>query len=129
MLLVIDYYNVGKSIKDARKKKNITRKDLAASSEVLALNTLFNVENDKFKPSIDTLVNIAKALDFEGVLLDFNIMDEVKKENNEMVELCNSCKINQKCEKKKRINKNYGLNIYYCEDYAAEVGGDLVCEK
>ncbi|MBO7211077.1 MAG: helix-turn-helix transcriptional regulator [Methanobrevibacter sp.] len=124
MLLVIDYYNVGKSIKDARKKKNITRKDLAASSELLALNTLYNVENDKFKPSIDTLVNIAKALDFEGILLDFNIMDEVKKENNEMVELCNSCKINQKCEKKKRIKKNYALNIYYCEDYDADVGGD-----
>ena len=41
-----------------------------------------------------------------------------KKENDEMVELCNSCKSNQKCEK-----KNYGLNIYHCEDYIADVGG------
>lgn len=54
--------NLGKNIKKYRKEKGITQEDLAKKCD-LSKNGLWNYENGKREPNIDTLNKIARALD------------------------------------------------------------------
>ncbi|APM41325.1 hypothetical protein BS101_18390 [Clostridium kluyveri] len=54
--------SVGKNIKKYRKSKNLTQKQLAQKIGVIPV-TITRYENNKREPNIDTLNEIAKALD------------------------------------------------------------------
>ena len=53
---------IGHIIRDIRKKKNLTIKEISASSGV-AQSLISQIENDKANPSLSTLIAIAEALD------------------------------------------------------------------
>ncbi len=56
------YKNLGKNIKNRRKFLNLTQQDLADRLE-MSLNFVGKIEVAFSKPSLDTLIEIAKALD------------------------------------------------------------------
>lgn len=63
---------IGDKIKEIRKSRKISQKDLAKKLE-MPVSTLANYENNHRKPSIDTLYKIAAALDVKT--LDFLLDD------------------------------------------------------
>lgn len=60
--------SIGNNIKSIRKEKNYTQNELAKRANI-SRTYLSDVENDRYNPSIDTLTDIAKALEVEIVSL------------------------------------------------------------
>ena len=56
------YKNLGKNIKNRRKNLSLTQQDLADRLD-MSLNFVGKIEVAFSKPSLDTLIEIAKALD------------------------------------------------------------------
>ena len=56
------YINLGKNIKERRKKLNLSQQALADKLE-LSLNFVGKIEVAFSKPSLDTVIKIAKVLD------------------------------------------------------------------
>lgn len=59
--------NLGKSIKEARKKKGYTQITLADKSG-LKQSQIARLENNTSEPRVSTLIKLSKALDFELVI-------------------------------------------------------------
>lgn len=68
--------NLGENIKKARNKKRLTQKQLALELNVTPI-TIQNYENNRRKPSIDTIGKIAEILDVDFFELINNIEIEV----------------------------------------------------
>ncbi|MCH1942380.1 helix-turn-helix domain-containing protein [Holdemania massiliensis] len=58
---MIDYYSLGKRIREQRTKLGLTQENVATYAN-LANNTVSNIENGKTKVSLPTLVEIANCL-------------------------------------------------------------------
>ena len=59
------YKNLGRNIKKRRKSLNLTQQDLADILD-MSLNFVGKIEVAFSKPSLDTLIEIARALDTTG---------------------------------------------------------------
>lgn len=59
--------NLGKAIKEARKKKGYTQITLADKSG-LKQSQIARLENNTSEPRVSTLIKLSKALDFELVI-------------------------------------------------------------
>jgi len=58
--------NTGEIIRIIRKKRGLTRKQLADKSYISA-QTILNIENGSVSPRMDTMLAIMRALDYEIV--------------------------------------------------------------
>ena len=56
----------GEIIRTARKRKGLTMKQLAAKSGV-SLPTIWNIENTRTTPTMDTMLAIMRAMDYDIV--------------------------------------------------------------
>lgn len=63
---MVDYYLIGKRIRELRVQNKITQEDLAEQID-LSVSYISYVENGKKKPSLETLIRIANIL---GVTVD-----------------------------------------------------------
>jgi transcriptional regulator with XRE-family HTH domain len=71
--------SIGNNIKILRKEKKLTQKELASLANI-SRSYLGDVENDRYNPSVDTLHDIAKALNTTAQQLlkeDINTNDEI----------------------------------------------------
>lgn len=71
--------NLGERIKFFRKKLNLSQEEFGKKCG-LSRNAIYNYENNKRKPTIETLEKIAKALDIQLTDLISNNLDDVTKE-------------------------------------------------
>lgn len=68
--------NIGNAIKEIRKRKGISQKDLAKKIGMSA-NNLCSIEKEKSFPSMENIKKICSSLEVpESVLLLFSITDE-----------------------------------------------------
>lgn len=68
--------NIGNAIKEIRKEKRISRKNLASASGI-SVTALYNIENDLSMPSANNLQRIRHALDVPmSYILVFSVEDE-----------------------------------------------------
>ena len=68
--------NIGNAIKEIRKEKRISRKNLASASGI-SVTALYNIENDLSMPSANNLQRIRRALDVPmSYILVFSVEDE-----------------------------------------------------
>lgn len=73
--MIIDYKGIGKRIKAARKKRNVTQEALADVIGV-TVNHISNIETGNTKLSLQVLIHIANFLD---VTTDELLCDNIKK--------------------------------------------------
>lgn len=86
----MDYIQLGKNIKNARKKQYMTQEVLA---ETVNLSSVFisQIENGMRKPSLETVYNISKSLNvMVDELLNANEENFQIKENPELLLLLNN---------------------------------------
>ena len=69
---------LGTKIKELRKKKGLTQRDLSEKSG-LSLRTIQRIENDENKPSVYSLRKIGEVLNHKFNLKKFNIMRNYSK--------------------------------------------------
>ena len=79
---------IGKNIKDYRKLRGMSQGELAVKSS-LSKNAIWNYENDKRSPTIDTLKDISKALDVHMI----NLLG-LEKEHKSIAKLTVDAKVN-----------------------------------
>lgn len=74
MLIGIDYSEVGKRIRTARKERNMTQEELSVVCGCSG-NHLSAIETGKHKPSLELIVTIATVLEcsIDSLLLDYNV--------------------------------------------------------
>lgn len=60
--------SIGQNIKSIRKERKYTQNELAKRANI-SRTYLSDIENDRYNPSIDTLLDIAKALEIEVISL------------------------------------------------------------
>ena len=78
---------LGTKIKELRKKKGLTQRDLSEKSG-LSLRTIQRIENDENKPSVYSLRKIGEVLNHKFNLKQFNIMRNIfEKENRNYLTL------------------------------------------
>ena len=78
---------LGTKIKELRKKKGLTQRDLSEKSG-LSLRTIQRIENDENKPSVYSLRKIGEVLNHKFNLKKFNIMRNIfEKENRNYLTL------------------------------------------
>jgi len=78
---------LGTKIKELRKKKGLTQRDLSEKSG-LSLRTIQRIENDENKPSVYSLRKIGEVLNHRFNLKQFNIMRNIfEKENRNYLTL------------------------------------------
>ena len=58
--------NTAEIIKTARKRKSLTMKQLSEKSGV-SLPTIWNIENERNTPSMDTMLALMRAMDYDIV--------------------------------------------------------------
>lgn len=63
-------YKLGQAIKQARENKNLTQEELS-NAVGISRSYISDVEHDRYKPSVDTLVELSRVLD-----LDLNKLKE-----------------------------------------------------
>ena len=102
--------NIGKRIKMLRKLKKMTSKQLADKS-FISQSFLSDIENDKAKPSIDTLFSICNVLEISPAAF-FSISVDVKEQLRSMDYISNETKllielINQLPDSEKMALINY----------------------
>lgn len=68
----LDFALIGKKLKEARIKKNLTQ-DYVANSVGVNVSHISNIENNRVKVSLSTLVGICNALD---ITVDYILSDE-----------------------------------------------------
>jgi transcriptional regulator with XRE-family HTH domain len=89
----LDYKKLGKRIKLAREKKNLTQEQLA---EIVGVsnNYISNIERKYSKPSLETLIKICNALEVtpDYVLLDsiYTSKEYIKDEIAEKLRKCSN---------------------------------------
>ena len=72
---------LGTKIKELRKKKGLTQRDLSEKSG-LSLRTIQRIENDENKPSVYSLRKIGEVLNHRFNLKQFNIMRNIFEKEN-----------------------------------------------
>lgn len=75
--LIKEYrYHLGREIRSVRKSKNMNQNELA---EILGIDrsTISKIENGKFSVSVDYLVKLSLALDYE-----FRVAERIHKNSN-----------------------------------------------
>ena len=75
---------LGTKIKELRKKKGLTQRDLSEKSG-LSLRTIQRIENDENKPSVYSLRKIGEVLNHKFNLKQFNIMRNILKKKTEII--------------------------------------------
>lgn len=60
--MAVNYFDLGRQIKEKRKSKQISQADLAAMAE-MSTQHLCNIENARTKVSLDKLIRIANVLE------------------------------------------------------------------
>lgn len=68
----LDFYKIGKKIKELRISKNLTQEYIANMADV-NVSHISNIENNRVKISLPTLVHICNALD---TTVDYILADE-----------------------------------------------------
>lgn len=58
--------NTAEIIRTARKRKSLTMKQLSEKSGV-SLPTIWNIENERVTPSMDTMLALMRAMDYDIV--------------------------------------------------------------
>lgn len=98
--------NIGKRIKELRKLKNIKSIELADKSYI-SQSFLSDIENNRAKPSLDTLFSICEGLDVSlpvffsvapesSVEEQLNLVDYISKDTKTMIELIDKLPNNEK---------------------------------
>ena len=73
---------VGKRIKEIRKKKKLTLRELSKKADI-SISFISDIENGRSNPSLERLKSIAAALDTPvSVLLGESVSDEVSEKND-----------------------------------------------
>ena len=68
--------NLGAAIKEIRKAKRITRKDLAAAAGI-SVTAMYNIETEQSMPGNETLQRLCQALDVPmSYILVFSVTEE-----------------------------------------------------
>lgn len=70
-LVIENWRRIGAELKTAREKQGKTREQLTILSPNLHINTLYMVENSKVTPTLQTLVNWARALGYDNIVIRF----------------------------------------------------------
>ena len=74
---------VGKRIKEIRKKKKLTLRELSKKADI-SISFISDIENGRSNPSLERLKSIAAALDTPvSVLLGESVSDEVSEKGEE----------------------------------------------
>lgn len=88
---MVDYTRLGERIRARRKELGLTQENIATAAEI-ATNTVSNIENDKTKVSLPTLVEI---VNFLGVTVDYVLCDSLDSSgsiyNKRISELLETC--------------------------------------
>lgn len=104
---MIDYYRLGKRIKEQRDKLGLTQDNIATSADI-ANNTVSNIENGKTKVSLPTLVEIANCLETS---VDYLLYDSLDYADHVSVKCIND--ILDKCDSnEKRIISETIISLY-----------------
>lgn len=70
--LIIEHWeNIGEELKLERKKQGKTRGQVITDAKYLHLNTMHLVENNKVKPTLSTLIDWARALGYNEIVIRF----------------------------------------------------------
>ena len=91
----INFQQISKRIKETRIEKGLTQEYLALAADV-NISHISNIENNRVKISLSTLVNICNALD---VTVDYILSSEYTTANpldNEFIKKLESCSDEQK---------------------------------
>ena len=91
----INFEQISKRIKETRIEKGLTQEYLALAADV-NISHISNIENNRVKISLSTLVNICNALD---VTVDYILSSEYTTTNpldNEFIKKLDSCSAEQK---------------------------------
>lgn len=79
----LDFARIGRRIKEIRRSKELTQEYLANAADVNTSH-ISNIENNRVKISLPTLVYVCKAL---GVTVDYILADEYKEPSSALDEL------------------------------------------
>lgn len=89
--MVINYFDIGRRIRDARVSKNITQEKLAEMAD-LSIAHVSHIETGNTKLSLPAIVNIANALtvSLDALLCD-NLTQSTDVYSNEITQLVEDC--------------------------------------
>jgi transcriptional regulator with XRE-family HTH domain len=108
----LDYKNIAKKIKAARKSANLTQAELAEKIDI-STNAVAKLENNLMTPSLQTLINIANILDLD---INYLLKDDqtISKEETYIDMLLNTLISNLASKDKEfMIHIINGLKLYY----------------
>ena len=70
-LVLENWETIGAELRAAREAQKKTRGELVDATGKLHVNTLDQIENNKFKPTMKTLAEIIHALGYEEIIIKF----------------------------------------------------------
>lgn len=96
----LDYQNIAKRIKEARKLANLTQSELAEKIGI-STNAVAKLENNLMNASIQTLVNIVNVLDIDMNYLFSDIQMKEQKSEKTNLDMTLDCMIHELSSKDK----------------------------